>query len=615
MTTDQIRTKFLEFMKLKGHTIVPSAPVFLVDDKSTLFTSAGMQPVVPYLLGKPHPGGKRIANSQKCIRVNDIEEVGDHSHLTMFEMLGNWSLGDYFKDDSIAWSFEFLTSKEWLNLDPKKLYVTVYEGDAQVPRDDDAAEIWRVQFEKAGIVAEMGGRIQTRGADDNWWALGPTGPCGPDTEIFYYTGSELDPTFADTDEFIEIWNNVFMVYDRQGEGELRDLPAKNVDTGMGLERIAAVVQGKSTIFDTDLLQALVHKIFAVAEQDFVPVYRETDYELGRAGRIIADHLRSGVFMAADGVAPSNTERGYVMRRLLRRAVRQGLVLGIRSHLFEQLVPTVVELYGEAYPELQHHQTTIIDILNQTTIIDILSREEELFRRTLDKGVRELAKLAKNGLTGEVIFTLFDTYGFPPELSVEDALREGIGVSGDWQDEFNRLMDEQRQRSRTASVGEFKGGLADHEPATLRHHTATHLMYQALRQVLGKDVIQRGSNVNGERLRFDFSHDSKLTPEQKSAVESIVNEQIKKDLKVWFEEHPTDTAFKLGAKGAFGDKYGDTVKVYFMGKEGEPPYSIEICGGPHVERTGSLGHFRIVKEESSSAGVRRIKAKLEQEKTA
>ncbi len=601
MTTDQIRSKFLEFMKLKGHTIVPSAPVWLADDKSTLFTSAGMQPVVPYLLGKKHPGGSRIANSQKCIRTDDIEEVGDNRHLTMFEMLGNWSLGDYFKNESIAWSFEFLTAKQWLGLDPKRLYITVYEGDVQVPQDDEAAEIWVEQFKAVGIEAKLGGRIQTRGASDNWWALGPTGPCGPDTEIFYYIGNDEDPKFADSDEFIEVWNNVFMVYDRQGEGDLRDLPAKNVDTGMGLERIAAVVQGASSVFDTDLMHQIILRILGVAGHHFEPVFRETDHDLGRAARIITDHLRSGVFMAADGVVPSNTDRGYVMRRLLRRAIRQGLVLGIRSDLFVQVAPNIIELYKAAFPELGQ---------NQQTIIATLEKEEQLFRKTLDNGVRELKKLAADGLSGRDIFTLFDTYGFPPELSVEDAIRESIVVDSGWQDQFNRLMDEQKQRSRTAGAGEFKGGLADHEPATVRHHSATHLMYQALRQVLGKEVVQRGSNVNSERLRFDFSHDTKLTDDEKQHIEAIVNEQIKNDLKVWFEEHPTDEAFKLGAKGAFGDKYGDTVKVYFMGKDGDEPFSVEICGGPHVDRTGDMGHFRIQKEESSSAGVRRIKAKLE-----
>lgn len=593
-------------MKSKGHAIVPSAPVFLADDKSTLFTSAGMQPMVPYLLGQPHPKGTRLADSQKCIRTDDIEEVGDSTHLTMFEMLGNWSLGDYFKDESIAWSWEFLTDKQWLGLDPQRFYVTVYEGDAQVPRDDESIKIWQKVFAEAGIEAKD--RIQTRGAADNWWALGPTGPCGPDTEIFYYTGEERDPVFADTDEFIEVWNNVFMVYDRSGEGELTELPKRNVDTGMGLERIAAVIQGVESVFATDNFTTIRKRILdyanEVALDDAPRPFVETDEGTARSVRIIADHVRSAIFMAADGVVPSNTGRGYVMRRLVRRAIRRGLAVGIVRDLFVTVTPTIQELYSDVYPELAD-----LDL-----ILDVLDREEDQFRITLLRGVREFTKLYNNRgnsqLSGANIFMLFDTYGFPPELSIEDAKNLHWSTDRNWNEDFDRLMNEQKERSRTATVGEFKGGLADHEPDTLKHHTATHLMYQALREVLGDHVVQRGSNVNSERLRFDFSHDAKLTPGQKAEVERIVNEQIANDLDVWYEEHPTEEAFKLGAKGAFGDKYGDTVKVYFMGKKGEQPFSIEICGGPHVEHTGVLGRFKIQKEESSSAGVRRIKATVQ-----
>lgn len=599
MTTNELRSKFLEFMKTKDHAVVPSAPVFLEDDKSTLFTTAGMQPMVPYLLGREHPQGKRIADAQKCIRTDDIEEVGDNTHLTMFEMLGNWSLGDYFKEESIPWSWEFLTDTKWLGLDPQKIYVTVYEGDSQVPRDDEAVAIWSRLFKEAGLEPE--GRIQARGAEDNWWALGPIGPCGPDTEIFYYVGDEADPKFEDTDEFVEVWNNVFMVYDRDADGNLSELPNKNVDTGMGLERIAAMMQGADSVFDTDLMKQIQTAIIKYAGQTHEQVYKEVDSDLGRAVRIITDHMRSAVFMAADGVEPSNNDRGYVMRRLIRRAVRQALVLGIRQDLSENVAPVIIDLYKDAYPELAQ---------NRNKVLDVLDREEKAFRQTLDKGVREFSKIVgDSALTGEKVFRLFDTYGFPPELSVEDAKRLDLEVDPSWDEDFQRLMNEQKERSRTAQAGQFKGGLTDHEPRTLAHHTATHIMHQALHQVLGDHIVQRGANVSSERLRFDFTHPAKLTDEEKTEIERIVNEQIEKDLKVTWKEYSTDEAFKMGAKGAFGDKYGDVVKVYVMQAEGEEPFSIEICGGPHVERTKGLGRFKIAKEESSSAGVRRIKAKL------
>lgn len=601
MTTNEIRSKFFDFMKQKGHAVIPSAPVFLKDDPTVLFTTAGMQPLVPYLLGAPHEAGRRLANSQKCIRTVDIDEVGDSSHLTMFEMLGNWSLGDYYKDDSIVWSFEFLTDKKWLGLDPRKLYITVYAGDGQVPKDTESIKLWQGQFEAAGISAKEGERIFTMGKDDNWWEIGgaETSPAGPDTEIFYYTGASHNPKFdADSDEFIEVWNNVFMAYQRQADGTYTELESKNVDTGMGLERIAAVIQGVGSVFDTDLLKAVCHTVIKYAGTTFEQVYEETGGDLGRAARIITDHLRSALFMAADGVVPSNTERGYVMRRLIRRAVRQGLVLGIRKDLSENVAPKIIELYRETYPELEK---------NRNAVLDVLDREESQFRQTLDRGVREFEKLAKTGLTGEIVFRLFDTYGFPPELSIEDAKQLGIAIDPNWEKDFQKLMDEQKERSRTAAAGEFKGGLADHEPDTVRHHTATHLMYEALRRVLGQGIIQRGSNVNSDRLRFDFSFDRKLTDEEKHEVERIVNEQIEADLPVSFKEMPTAEAFKQGAKGAFGDKYGDTVKVYTIGEPGQKAFSVEICGGPHVGRTGLIGRFRIQKEESSSAGVRRIKA--------
>ena len=602
MTTNEIRSKFLDFMKTKGHAIIPSAPVYLEDDPTVLFTTAGMQPLIPYLLGKPHPQGKRLANSQKCIRTVDIDEVGDNSHLTMFEMLGNWGLGDYFKDDAIAWSFEFLTDKKWLGLDPDKLYITVYKGDDQVSKDSASIKLWQQQFKAAGIEATEGERILALGKDDNWWEIGgtETSPAGPDTEMFYYVGSAKNPQFdPDDSDFIEIWNDVFMAYQRQADGSYTELANKNVDTGMGLERVAAVIQGKDSVFQTDIFTSILKVVYAAAHKIWDP--GDETSTMVRPSRIIADHVRTSIFMAADGVTPSNTERGYVMRRLIRRAVRQGLLLGITTKLFSDISGEIIDLYIESYPELQQ---------NKAKILAVLEAEEQMFRRTLERGVREFKKIVQDKLDGAAIFELFDTYGFPPELSVEEAAALEVPVDAEWPKDFDRLMTEQKARSRTATVGIFKGGLVDQSEATVKLHTATHLMYQALRQVLGDNVVQRGSNITPERLRFDFSHDAKMTDEQKREVEQIVNEQIDKDLKVWFEEHPTDEAFKLGAKGAFGDKYGDTVKVYFMGREGEKPFSIEICGGPHVEHTGVLGKFRIQKEESSSAGVRRIKAVLE-----
>lgn len=615
MTTNEIRSKFLDFMKRKGHTIIPSAPVYLKDDPTVLFTTAGMQPLIPYLLGAPHPRGTRLANSQKCIRTVDIDEVGNNRHLTMFEMLGNWSLGDYFKPDAIAWSFEFLTDKRWLGLDPHKLYITVYKGDDQVAKDAESIELWQKQFASRKVPAKEGERILACGRDENWWEIGgaEVSPAGPDTEMFYYVGNAKDPTFdPESSEFIEIWNDVFMTYQRQADGSYTELEKKNVDTGMGLERIAAVIQGKDTVFQTDIFRAILDTVYATAGKTWDP--EDETGTIVRPGRIIADHIRSGVFMAADGVEPSNNERGYVMRRLIRRAVRQGLLLNVSRDLCRDIAMNIIDLYRESYPELKQHEAKILEALNA---------EEQMFRRTLERGLREFEKkisvkkiddsstaMHQRGLNGQDVFELFDTYGFPPELSIEEAGQLGIKVDPNWLKDFDRLMAEQKERSRTATAGTFKGGLVDQSEETVKLHTATHLMYQALRQVLGDHVVQRGSNITPERLRFDFSQDVKMTDEQKQEVERIVNAQIDKDLKVWMEEHPTAEAFKLGAKGAFGDKYGDTVKVYCMGRKGEKPFSVEICGGPHVEHTGVLGHFRIQKEESSSAGVRRIKAVLE-----
>ncbi len=600
MTTDELRRKYLEFFKSKDHTIILSSPLVPEHDPTTLFNSAGMQPLVPNLLGESHQGGSRVTNVQKCLRTTDIEEVGDETHLTFFEMLGNWSFGDYFKKESIAYSWEFLTDKNWLGIDPKKLFITVYEGDSGVPKDDESIEYWQEHFRSAGIEAREGERIVALGKDDNWWEQGgvETGPAGPDTEIFYYLGDEENPKFdaAEQSKFVEIWNNVFLTYQRQKDGSYEDLAQKNVDTGMGVERTIAALQGVKTVYDTDLLSQIGHTITDLADEKFDQVFLETDINMGRAIRIITDHLRAATFLAADGVEPTNTERGYVMRRLMRRAIRQGLVLGIKSGLSEAIGAKVIELYHKTYSELKERQNEILDIL---------MREEEQFRKTLDRGVREFAREVKDKLTGEAAFRLFDTYGFPPELSLEDSKQLNIPIDPNWDEDFQRLMNEQKERSRTATAGVFKGGLADHSEQSTKYHTANHLMYAALRQVLGNHVIQRGSNITEERLRFDFSHSEKMTPEQVKEVEDIVNHQIHRDLKVSMEELPTQKAFDEGAIGAFGDKYTETVKVYSIGD-----FSKEICGGPHVEHTGVLGHFKITKEESSSAGVRRIKAVLE-----
>lgn len=606
MTTAEIRSKFLEFFKSKDHTIIPSAPVVPEHDPTVLFTTAGMHPLVPYLLGQPHPQGKRLADAQKVVRTTDIEEVGDYSHLTFFEMLGNWSLGDYFKVESIAWSFEFLTDKKWLGIDPKKLFITVYEGDGVVPKDEESIKIWQEQFATVGIQAVEGERILALGKDDNWWEQGgvATGPAGPDTEIFYYLGKEENPKFdTESTDFVEIWNNVFMAYQRQEDGSYTELENKNVDTGMGLERTSAVLQGLDNVYDTDMLskikEAVENYATEVSEPTFIATHPDSQE---RAARIITDHTRAITFMAADGVVPSNKDQGYVMRRLARRAIREALVLGIQHDLFVHIAPRIIALYENEYVELS---------ANQVQIMEVLQREENVFRNTLAKGLKEFDKLLrdKKSLDGQTAFVLYDTYGFPQELSYEEAKRVNLAVSETFEEEFEIEMQKQKDRSRSATAGQFKGGLADDSEIVTRYHTATHLMYKALRNVLGEHVMQRGSNITAERMRFDFSHGEKMTPEQIKEVEDMVNDVIAKDLPLNCEEMNKDEAFSNGALGAFGEKYPDTVKVYTVGDSSDW-YSKEICGGPHVAHTGEIGKFKIIKEESSSAGVRRIKAVIE-----
>jgi alanyl-tRNA synthetase len=583
-----------------------------------------MQPLLPYLLGEKHPAGNKLVNSQTCFRADDIDEVGDNRHTTFFEMLGNWSLGDYFKEEQLPWFFEFLT--DVVGLEPKNLYVTVFIGDDKnnVPKDTASAEIWQKIFTGKGVdnkVVEIGseadgytkgmqeGRIFYYDASKNWWSrVGkpenmPEGePGGPDSEVFYDFGTKHDKSFGeqchpncDCGRFLEIGNSVFMQYVKQKDGGFKELPQKNVDFGGGLERIAAAAEGSGDVFRIDVMWPIVEKLQELSGKRY-----EDHVE---AKRIIADHMRSAVFMAADGVTPSNKTQGYILRRLLRRAIRHGLELGIESGLLEGTAETVLNIFKEPYPELMK---------DKDNVISVLSREEKAFRQTLKKGLREFEKLVGDKLDGKTAFILFDTYGFPPELSTEEAKKRSIKVASNWQEEFSSELEKQRERSRMATKGMFKGGLAEHSEQTIKYHTATHLMYKALRLVLGDHVEQRGSNITNERLRFDFNHPSKMTQEEIKKVEDIVNEQIAKDLPVTWKEMPTKEGLATGARGHFGEKYGDTVKVYIMGPE-DNPYTMELCGGPHVEHTGMLSeggkHFKIIKEESSAAGIRRIKAVL------
>ncbi|MSR84832.1 alanine--tRNA ligase [Candidatus Uhrbacteria bacterium] len=611
MTVAHIRQKFLEFFQQKGHTIIPSASLIPENDPTVLFTTAGMHPLVPYLLGEKHPGGKRLVSVQKCLRTDDIEEVGDNRHLTFFEMLGNWSLGDYFKREAIEWSFEFLTDPTWLGIDPTRLFVTVFEGDQDAPRDEESIGIWQTLFlNRAKIRAEVGERIGLYPKKKNWWGpAGQTGPCGPDTEIFYDTGRAHDPAFGlkchqncDCGRFVEIWNNVFMEYEKQEDGTFKPLQQKNVDTGMGLERIAAVMQNVPTVFDTEIFQNIFNKIEVLSGKRYTS-------ETERPFRIIADHIRAAVFIIGDqhGVSPSNVGQGYIVRRLLRRAIREGRRLGIKEPLTHQIALVIIGEFGTHYQELE---------TNLVRIVSELKQEEQKFEKTLEKGMKEFKKiliepidnLVKNEqkhLTGEQAFMLFSTYGFPWELTEEILREHGIMVD---RKAFEKEFKKHQELSRTASAGKFKGGLADHSVETTRLHTATHLLHRALKNVLGDHVEQKGSNITAERLRFDFSHPMKVTVEQLKQVEDMVNDIIQQDLPVRFEEMTVEEAKKRGAIGLFEEKYGEKIKVYFIGNDATD-FSKEICGGPHVTHTGELGSFKIQKEEAVSAGVRRIKATL------
>ncbi len=660
MNAQEIRNKYLEFMKNQGHVVIPRALVVPQNDPSTLFTGSGMQPLIPYLLGEKHQNGTRLVDSQTCLRAQDIDEVGDNRHTTFFEMLGNWSLGDYFKKEQLKWFFEFLVGE--VGLDPSRLYVTCCSGfpEFDVPKDTESAALWTELFQEQGVdakqveigsedngyqIGDQGGRIFFYD-EKNWWSRNGAPkdvkvgePCGPDSEVFYLFDQPHDTKWGplchpncDCGRFMEIGNSVFMEYLRTEKG-FEKLPAKNVDFGGGLERIAAAQINNSDVFKISILWPIIEAIEKLSGKNY-----DSHTE---SMRVIADHLRAATFLAVDGIAPSNKEQGYVMRRLIRRAIRKAFDLGIEQNFLEEIVPVITNLYKDDYPEVA---------TGVQKVVEVLAREEKVFRQTLRKGLSVLMSMSKtvkylpyidgkyyeelpvtkdgpvsgleisangvqNVLTGKEIFNLYDTFGFPSELSAEEAFKNNIEVTVDWYEKFKIAMQEQRSRSQTAAKGTFKGGLGGQTDHHKKYHTATHLMYQALRQVLGDHVIQRGSNITEERLRFDFSHPEKVTHEQLDEVEKIVNEEIAKDLKVSFAEYPTTVAREeMHALGQFGDRYGETVKVYKMIADGaKKPFSFEICGGPHVNHTLQLYEdnmkFKILKEEASSAGIRRIKAVL------
>ena len=593
MTANELRQKYLEFFKSKGHSIIPSESLIPENDPTVLFTTAGMHPLVPFLMGENHPGGKRVANSQKCIRTVDIEEVGNTTHHTFFEMLGNWSFGDYFKKEAIEWSFEFLTSKEWLGLDLNRIAVSVFAGDDDAPFDEEAFNIWK----NLGVPVA---RIAKLPKKNNWWGpAGETGPCGPDTEMFYWVGdpNEVPDSFNDdNNQWVEIWNDVFMQYNKNKEGNFEPLKQTNVDTGMGLARVLAILKGFDDNYKTELFINSISRV----EQISGKKYGDSE-EVTRAMRIIADHIKAATFIMGDnkGITPSNTDQGYVVRRLIRRAIRYGKQIGItESPWTKEIAKVIVHDYFRAYPELKE---------NVNFIINNFKEEEEKFSKTLERGLKEFEKsLSIDGITGVEAFNLYQTYGFPIEMTKELAEEKEVKVD---EDGFNKELEKHQDLSRTASAGKFKGGLADASDETKRLHTTAHLLLAALRKVLGDHVTQKGSNITSERLRFDFSHTEKMTDEEKEEVTKLVNEAIQADLPVKFEEMSLDSAKEQNAMGVFESKYGENVKVYTVGIV-DNVFSKEICGGPHVERTGGLGKFRIKKEGSSSAGVRRIKAILE-----
>ena len=581
-----IKDKYLKFFEEKGHKIIPSAPVVPENDPTCLFNTAGMQPLTPYLMGEVHPYGTRLTDVQKCIRTNDLDEVGDTTHHTFFEMLGNWSLGDYFKEESISYSFEFLTKV--LNIDVNKLAVTVYEGDEQIPLDEVSINAWK----KLGIKDE---RIAKLGKDDNFWIAGESGPCGPDTEIFYFRSNEDVPEVFDPedDRWVEIWNNVFMEFYKDENGNITELKNKNVDTGMGVERITSVLEGVLDNYKSSVWSDVISKIEELSNKSY------DDIKYTRYMRIIADHIRAITIIAGDNafIKPSNTDQGYILRRLIRRTIRYTKSLEVNNSDFLTILSSmIIDKYGKYYNELN---------VNRDMILTVIKDEEEKFSKTLEKGLKEFEKIVnvnEKVVNKDVAFKLYDTYGFPLEQTIEEASLRGLTVDVDG---FNEKFKEHQEKSRAGSVNKFKGGLASGGEAETKYHTATHLLNAALKVVVNKDVHQKGSNITSERMRFDFSCDRKLSPEEKTEVEALVNKWIKDDLVVTKEEMKKEDALKLGAEAMFIEKYGDIVTVYKIGD-----VSIELCGGPHVSRTSELGTFKIKKEEASSAGVRRIKGILE-----
>ena len=584
MKAIEIRNKYLNFFKRHGHSVIPSAPLIPENDPSVLFTTAGMQPLVPYLLGEKHPEGTRLTDFQKCVRTNDINEVGDNRHLTYFEMLGNWSLGDYFKEESVAMSYDFLTKE--LGIPAEKISVTCFAGDEDCPKDTVTAECWK----KAGIPEE---RIYFFGKDDNWWIAGEEGPCGPDTEMFYDTGKEkcsegCNPSCG-CGKYVEIWNNVFMEYLKTSDGKYQKLKQQNVDTGLGLERMTMLLQGKKTPFEIEIFKPVMDKLEELEKVDDIA-----------SRRIVAEHLRSSMMIILDGGIPSNVDRGYILRRLIRRMTRRLRKLQIDTNQISTLIDISIDAQKELYPELETNKERI-----KTVIIEEINK----FEKTLERGEREFNKIVnklkaenKDTISGQDLFTLYETYGFPPEVTQDLAEEQGIKIDNT---EFDRLFKEHQEKSRMGSEQKFKGGLSGNGEMETKYHTATHLLNAALKQVIGKDVHQKGSNITPERMRFDFSCDHKLTDEEKKQVEDLVNKWINEDLPVTIEEMSKEDAIKSGAECMFIEKYPDIVTVYSIGD-----VSKELCGGPHVKNTKVLGTFKIKKEEACSAGVRRIKAILE-----
>ncbi len=626
MKAAELRRKYLEFFQSKGHAIITSSSLVPENDPTTLFINSGMHPLVPYLMGEKHPSGTRLVDAQKCIRTGDIDEVGDKTHHTFFEMLGNWSLGDYFKKNAIEWSWEFLTSPEWLGLEKERMACSVFEGDENASFDQESFDVWLSLKMPEKKIAKL-----PKG--NNWWGpAGITGPCGPDSEMFYWVGDidKVPESFNDDNNlWVEIWNDVFMEFNKDENGNYKKLSAQNVDTGMGLERVLAALNGFEDNYRTELFWPIIQKIEKLShlaygdksDDSYITDGQQRWVDTRKSFRIIADHIKASVFIIADGVEPSNTERGYILRRLIRRAIRQGHLMGIKDNFIVEVAEIVQEIYTDVYPE----------VLQERVLME-LQKEEEKFRKTLENGLKELEKYMSNPEgnyltkkvsdeilrasvypnddTASMMFNLYQTYGFPIEMVFEELKKEGLDFDNEKriqiENKFNDLLKKHQELSRTASVGMFKGGLADNKEETTQLHTTAHLMLAGLRKVLGDHIHQKGSNINGERLRFDFSHGEKMTDEQKKAVEEYVNQAIQSKTPVKMTEMSVQGAKEGGAEGAFANKYGEVVKVYKI-----DGFSNEICGGPHVENTGDIkGIFKIKKEESSSAGVRRIKAVIE-----